>query len=98
VWFNLFYAGLALGVLALAVLLSQRRRTRRLPVLAGAVVLAGLAFAVTAGERHGSLFADWSARAVAIDFGDREQAEVVTDREVIDAWEIDADLRDLSRP
>jgi len=96
--FNRFYAGLALGVLALAVLLTQQRRTRRLPVLAGTLVLAGLAFALTGGMRYHSLLTEWGAEAVAMDFSGRERAEVATDREVIDAWAIDADLRDLARP
>lgn len=96
--FNRFYAGLGLGVLALAVLLIQRRRTRRLPVLAGALVLAGLVFALVGGARYNDLLTEQSAEAVAIDFSGGEPAEVVSDREVIDAWEIDADLRDLARP
>lgn len=97
-WFNLFYVTLALGVLALAILWSQRRRRRRLLPVTGGVVLVSLALVVTTGAQYGGLVRSWNGDAAAINLDGRPLALVATDREVVDAWEITADLRDLAKP
>lgn len=97
-WFDLFYLGFAIVLAALLATRTHLRRQRRLPVVAGSVLLATLALTSTAGIAYVAQVRSWTAQAVdASHYDDRTYAPLESPI-AIDAWQIEADLRQPARP
>jgi hypothetical protein len=104
-WFNAFYLGLLLLLLASLVAVVQRHRLRHRPLLAGLVALLACGLATSSAVSYASAMDSLNARIASAPQASVEPtvdpnnpADLASQPERIVSYELDADLRDLAQP